>query len=127
MSKEPRRKVVNAHSPITDMDMLKPELKRKAEYIIKTLKAEGFNPFVVETKRTMARVLWLISTGAFASKTSKHLSGSAIDIAFTDEHGKAIWDAEYKGYRRMAQLAAEQHLIAGYNWKAKDAVHIELP
>ena len=89
---------------VRDLNQLQPYLIDRVKRILNRMEARGFDPVVVETRRTLARQTWLYGVGRWHSRNrkpvtqtmlSKHLVGKAVDIA-SRSHGwrsKAFFDA----------------------------------
>lgn len=58
------------------------------------------------------------------TRDSRHLDGEAWDFFILD-HGKAVWDSPL--YEKIAKVASDIGLMAGYFWKHSDPGHIETP
>ena len=52
---------------------------------------------VIEGVRTEERQKQLVADGKSKTMKSKHLTGSAFDIAMLDENGEVTWDKKYYG------------------------------
>ena len=116
--------------PTADRDLahLSPKLNAKVIYILERLRAEGYHPLVLETRRSPGRQAWLRKwrPGSTRVVHSRHQDGDACDIGFLVK-GACIWSPLYKGWRRLRYYAAEQHLRWGGLWRMRDLPHIELP
>lgn len=57
---------------------------------------------------------------------SKHIEGTAMDVAFYDDNGKPIWNTEYEGWAIYGLACKAHKLTWGGTWKMKDLPHCEL-
>ena len=58
---------------------------------------------------------------------SKHTQGLAMDIAFFDAEGNAIWSTSYAGWAIYGKACRAHNLIWGGDWKSfRDLPHCEL-
>lgn len=70
--------------------------------------------FVTETKRSVARQLYLLSTGASKTLKSMHISWNAVDIAFK---GKELYPKSNKERKKVVDIFKSYGMIWGWDWK----------
>lgn len=68
---------------------------------------------VTEGVRTEERQKQLVAEGKSKTMKSKHLTGSAFDIAIIDENGQVTWDIKY--YREFADVIMQLAHRLGFN------------
>lgn len=69
------------------------------------------------------------ATDATVTKTlsSKHIEGTAMDVAFYDDNGKPIWNTTYSGWKIYGKACKAHNLVWGGEWKSFcDLPHCEL-
>ena len=117
--------------PTADRDLahLSPKLNAKVIYILERLRAEGYHPLVLETRRSPGRQAWLRKwrPGSTRVVHSRHQDGEACDIGFM-KSGKVTFSRLFPGYARLGKLAKDRELAWGGRWRwFKDIYHVELP
>lgn len=84
---------------------------------------------IVDGGRTLEEHKINIANGKSWIKRSRHQDGAAIDFAATLD-GKVTYDLKhYQPIVHAFKACSIQHnipIISGYDWKVKDAMHIEL-
>jgi peptidoglycan LD-endopeptidase CwlK len=84
---------------------------------------------IVDGGRTLEEHKINVANGKSWIKRSRHQDGAAIDFAATVD-GKVTYDlAQYQPIVHAFKTCSVRHnvpIIAGYDWKVKDAMHIEL-
>jgi peptidoglycan L-alanyl-D-glutamate endopeptidase CwlK len=65
------------------------------------------------------------SNARFGQSLHNYIPAYAVDVAFKDNRGRAIWD--YVMYRRLAFFMKKLGLVWGGDWKMPDNPHFELP
>lgn len=89
----------------------------------------GLSMIVVDGGRTLEEHKINVANGKSWITRSRHQDGAAIDFAAT-VNGKVTYDLRY--YQPIVhafKLCSQKHnipIISGYDWKVKDAMHIEL-
>ena len=84
---------------------------------------------IVDGGRTLEEHKINIANGKSWIKRSRHQDGAAIDFAATLD-GKVTYDLQY--YQPIVhafKVCSQRHnvpIISGYDWKVKDAMHIQL-
>lgn len=86
---------------------------------------------VTEGLRTKERQAQLVKEGKSKTMNSKHIIGSAFDIAMLDENGKVTWDIKY--YKAFAEVFLKLAARLGFNcewggnWKSfVDGPHFQI-
>lgn len=75
-----------------------------------------FDFVVTEGVRTLERQKQLYAEGKSKTMKSKHLTGSAFDVAMLDENGKVTWDIKY--YKAFADVFLKLAKRLGFNCEA---------
>jgi peptidoglycan L-alanyl-D-glutamate endopeptidase CwlK len=81
--------------------------------------------------RTMEEQVQAVSRGASQTMQSKHLTGSAVDLAVKLKNGRVSWDFEdYVALSKVVKEVAKRHgvkIVWGGDWRTlKDGPHFEL-
>lgn len=90
---------------------------------IQKLKQEGA-PFLAHVLKAVGPQVGRWATNALPGQ-SWHQWGLAVDCFLATPNGRAIWSSEHLGYKVYADEAENLGLTAGYNWKRRDAVHVQ--
>lgn len=121
-----------------NLDRLQPEMARRVKKWLNDCKAEGLEPFVVETLRSYQRSDELYAQGRTApgqkvtnakAGQSYHNFGLAVDATPKDAKGNPTWNFDPKGaqWQRVVTLAKGAGLEWGGDWKTfKDNPHFQL-
>ena len=85
---------------------------------------------VTEGLRTMERQKKLVAEGKSKTMNSKHLIGSAFDVAMLDENGNVTWEVEpyYRDFTNEIKKLAKHlgfDITCGIDW-GWDAPHIQI-
>ena len=86
---------------VNDIDALVPYVASRVRTVLARMEARGFDPIVFESRRSLARQLWLYAQGRTRpgpkitwTLASKHLSGKAVDIISRSKGWN--WDEFYR-------------------------------
>ncbi|MGL5714600.1 MAG: M15 family metallopeptidase [Paraclostridium sp.] len=95
------------------------------------LEHSEYDFIVTEGVRTKERQAQLVKEGKSKTMNSRHLTGSAFDIAMIDEKGNVTWDLKY--YRSFAETIKKLAKRLGFNiecgidWKSfVDGPHVQV-
>ncbi|MGL6099808.1 MAG: M15 family metallopeptidase [Fusobacteriaceae bacterium] len=77
------------------------------------LQHSEFDFIVTEGVRTKERQAQLVKEGKSKTMNSKHITGSAFDVAMLDEKGSVTWDLKY--YKNFAETFAKLSKRLGFN------------
>lgn len=101
--------------------------RRKAEAVLRDVRAHGLPLVVVEVYRTQARALLMKATGkSLNGMKSKHCTGHAMDCAFDDGKGGITWAVSRLWWEFYGRAAKAHGLVWGDDWNFKDTNHVEL-
>jgi hypothetical protein len=87
------------------------------------LRLQGFNPYVFEGRRTLARQAWLLAHHFSTILKSRHCVGKAVDIA----DAKLAWAASGAFWKALGE---QVHRVEGLTWGGswvhfRDVAHVE--
>lgn len=102
-----------------DLDGLVPSFRQKVELLLAIMRRRGFNPVVVDGKRTQDEANANQAKGT-GSKNSMHMWGVAADFADRD----TAW-AEDKFFDTLGMEAKRLGLCWGGDWKKPDRPHVQ--
>lgn len=99
--------------------------KAQVDERIKGLRAAGCN-FLADCIENAGARSGKWATNAIGG-LSWHNHGLAIDCFLVGKNGGAVWESSHPAYKAYADEAAAMGLTAGFFWRKKDAVHVQMP
>ena len=103
-----------------DMDLLAPAFRVRVERVVADMRAEGFQPRVFETFRSVGRATLLAARGTGVVQ-SLHCLGLAADII----DARKLWSAGPSFWLSLQRNAVKHGLVSGASWRRHDLPHIQ--
>jgi hypothetical protein len=82
----------------------------------------GIDFYIKEVERNVEYQEWLIQHGFSKTRTSKHISGLAIDIAIIKD---GVFSQNIEDYRSLGEFWKQLGHTWGGDWQWKDIFHFE--
>ena len=117
-------KTVHTVLGVEKLDGLDAEFRKKAKKVVDAMQAKGWKLKILWGKRTKEENDKLVEAGT-ASKTSKHLSGKAVDLINRLDPYPA--DKNHQYYKDMKEAVKAAELTWGGDFKSRwDPTHFEV-
>lgn len=122
---------------VREIDQLNILAQEQLKAALETIKKQGVNPLVLETKRSKERQAWLYAQGRTRpgnivtwTMNSIHITGFAVDLVAQRVIGgksTAIWDAKDKDNVKIQKIMSSYGFECGANWKdSPDSPHFQI-